>query len=64
VVVLMGASFFKVLDGFCNCIWRNFEVLEIFRIDWPSCVKVIMDCRFYLLIWAVLAIIRTWSFPK
>ena len=35
-----------------------------FRIDWPSCLKVMMDCNFSLLIWAVLAIIWTWYFTK
>jgi hypothetical protein len=40
------------------------KVLEMFRIDWPSCLKVMMDCCISLLIWAVLAIIWTWYFTK
>jgi hypothetical protein len=32
------------------------NVLKMFRIDWPLCLKVMMDCCFSLLIWAVLAI--------
>ena len=38
--------------------------LYIFQIDWPSCLKVMMDCHLSLLIWAVLAIIWTWYFTK
>jgi hypothetical protein len=37
---------------------------KLFRIDWPSCLKVMIDCHFTLLIWAILAIIWTWSFAK
>ena len=37
VAVLMRASFIIVLDGFCDCTWRNFQVLDIILIDWPSC---------------------------
>jgi hypothetical protein len=66
VAVLMRASFIKALDCFCDCTWRNFQTfkLEMFRIDWPSCLTVMMDCHFSLLIWAVLVIIWTWSFTK
>ena len=64
MAVLMRASFIIALDGFCNCTWRTFKVLEMFQIDWPSCLKVMMDCHFSLLIWAVLAIIWSWSFTK
>ena len=56
VAVLMRASFIIALDGFCNCTWRNFQSSWNVQIDWPSCLKVMMDCRFSLLIWAVLAI--------
>ena len=48
VAVLMGASVIIVLDWLCNYTWRNFEVLEIFRIDCPSCLKKRMDCHFSL----------------
>ena len=46
---------------FATTLEETFKVLEIFRIDWPSCLKVMMDYHFSLLIWAVLAIIWTWS---
>ena len=49
---------------FATALEETFKVLEIVRIDWPSCLKVVMDCHFSLLIWAVLAIIWTWSFTK
>ena len=49
---------------FATALEETFKVLETFRIDWPSCLKVMMDCHFSLLIWAVLAIIWTWSFIK
>ena len=51
-----SGSSFAVAFHFCDC---TFKVLDIFLIDWPSCLKVMMDCRFSLLIGAVLAIIRT-----
>ena len=35
----------------------TFKFLETFQIYWPSCLKVMMDCRFSLLNWRVLAII-------
>ena len=40
------------------------ETLKNVSIDWPSCPKVMMYCHFSLLIWAVLAIICTWSLPN
>jgi hypothetical protein len=43
---------------------KKLKVKEMFHIDWLSCLKVMMDCNFSLLIWAVLAIIWTWSFTK
>ena len=64
---LMRTRFIKALDGFCDCTWRNFQVLEIFHIfhiDWPSCLKVMMVCHFSLLILAALAIIWTCFFTK
>ena len=64
VAVLMRASFIMALDGFCDCTWKKRSKFLIFQIDWPSCLKVIMACLFSLLIWAVLAIIWTWSFTK
>jgi hypothetical protein len=64
VVVLVRANFIIALDGSCDCTWRDVQILEIFRIDWPSCLKVMMDFHFSLHIWAVLAIIWTWSFTK
>ena len=42
----------------------HLKKLEMFRINWPSCLKVMMDYHFPLLIWAVLAIIWTWSLFK
>jgi hypothetical protein len=48
VAVLIRASFITALDVFFA------TALE--EIDWPSCLKVMMGCRFSLLIWAVLAI--------
>ena len=38
--------------------WPNapWKVLEMTQIDWPSCLKVMMDCHFSLLIWTVLVI--------
>ena len=48
VAVLMRASFIITLDVFCDCTWRTFQ---------SSCLKVMTDCRFSLLIWAVLAMI-------
>ena len=62
VAVLMRASFIIALDGFCECTWRNFY--SSWNFDWPSCLKVMMDCHFSLLIWAVSEIIWTWSFTK
>ena len=46
VAILTRPSFIIALDGFCDCTWRNFKqkVIEMFRIDWPSCLKVMMDC--------------------
>ena len=49
---------------FATALEETVKVLEMFRIDWPSCLKVMMDCHFSLLIWAVLEIIWTWSFTK
>ena len=46
VAVLMRARVIITLDVFCDS--------TVFQIDWPSCLKVLMDCRFSLLIWAVL----------
>ena len=57
VTFLMRASFTTVLDGFCGCTWRK-KVIEMFHL------KVMMDCRFSWFIWAVPAIIWTWSFTK
>lgn len=42
---------------FTNALEETFKFLDSFRIDWPSCLKVMMYCRFSLLSWAVLAII-------
>jgi hypothetical protein len=53
VAVLVRASFITVLDGFCNC--------TIFQIGRHSCLKVMMDCYFSLLIWAVHAVIWTFT---
>jgi hypothetical protein len=46
----------------------NFIIeLVLIRIDWHSCLKVMMDCCFSLLIWAVLGLLPnrcstpTWS---
>ena len=64
VAVVMRGSFIKAHDGFCNCTWKTFKVIEKSYIDWPSCLNVMMHCRISLLIWAVLAIIWTWSFTK
>ena len=47
---------------FATALEETFKVFEIFRIDWPLCLKVMPDCRFSLLIWAVLAIIWAWSY--
>ena len=58
------SSFIIELDGFVTALEETFKVLEMFRTDWPSCLKVMMDCHFSLLIWAVFAIIWTWSFTK
>ena len=49
---------------FATALEETFKVLDIFRIDCSSCLKVMMDCRFSLLILALLAIIWTWSFDK
>ena len=63
VAVLKRASFIIALDGFCDCTWRN--VQSSYFLDWLTFMfKVMMDCPFSLLIWAVLAIIWTWSFSK
>ena len=59
VVVLMRASFIIALDGFLTALKETFKVLDILQIDWPSCLKVRMNCHLSLLIWAVLAIIWT-----
>jgi hypothetical protein len=48
---------------FATALDETFKFLDLFRIDWPSCLKVMMDCRFSLLK-GVLAIIWTWSFTK
>ena len=42
---------------FATALEETFIVLEIFWIDWHSFLKVMMDCRFSLLSWVVLAII-------
>jgi hypothetical protein len=39
---------------FATALEETFKVLEIFHIDWPSCLKVMMDCHLSLLICAVL----------
>ena len=49
---------------FATAIEETLKVLKMFQIDWPSCLKVMTDCRCSLLIWAVLPIIWTWSFTK
>ena len=41
---------------FASAIEEMFKVLEIFQIDCPSCLKVMMDCHLFLLIWAVLGL--------
>ena len=62
--VLMTGSFIIALDGFSTALEETYKVLEMFCIDWPSCLKVKMDCCLSLIIWAVLAIIWTLSFTK
>ena len=51
VAVLMRASFIIVLDVFCSCTWRN-SVVQLFFIDWPSCLKywwtIVSLCLFEL----------------
>ena len=66
VAVLMRASFIKALDGFSDCTFFTFleKVIYIFRIDRPSCHKLMIDRSFSLLIKAVLGIIWTLSFTK
>ena len=49
VAVLMRASFIIALDGICNWTWRNFKSYFLHWltcIDWPACLKVMMDCLF------------------
>ena len=60
---LEPVSSWRVMD-FATALEETFRVPDIFRIAWPSCLKVMMNCHFSLLIWAVLAIIWTWSFTK
>ena len=39
----------KRLMVFVTALEETFKVFEMFPIDWPSCFKVLMDCRFSLL---------------
>ena len=43
------------LTVFATTVEETFKVLEMFLIDWTSCLKVMMDCHYSLLIWAVFA---------
>ena len=47
----------KLMVVFATALDDTFKVLTIFRIDWPSCLKVMMDCHLSWLIWAVITII-------
>ena len=48
--------------------WLHLKKLSKFfkfsGLTWLSCLKVMMDCHFSLLFWAVLVTIWTWSFTK
>ena len=62
--VLMSASFIVALDGFVTALEDTFKVFAIFWTDWPSVLKVMMDCRFSWLSWLVLTIISILTVVK
>ena len=68
--VTLGLPFISHESQFHHSAWwffwlhlKELKVLDIVLIEWPSCLKVMMDCHFSLLIWAVFfPIIQTWYF--
>jgi hypothetical protein len=64
VAVLMRARFIKGAWWFLRLHLKNVSKFLIFQIDWPSCLKVMVDLCFSLLIWVFLGIIWAWSSTK
>ena len=47
VAVLTRANFIIAQLVFATALEETFKVLEMFHIDWPSCLKIMMDCQIH-----------------